>query len=576
MKLLRTLVLALFFVSPAFSGAQSYDFSTTYGFNTAPNLLVSLTDNRWLAVCTGSPNPGAIFIDTVVAIVFDANGTIQLEKRLALPPSEIYTVNAATGTPDGGFAINLSRDLCDASNQFSLLVFDSNGNLKWSNHDNPGKGPLGVSASGNLMVLDRRAEKLLQYNLATGDLLSTTVMKDPIFAYGILHDFEFLPGENAFISVGSHILERWERQNDGSFLLVKTNPIVSTIIPKLVKNGPVAGQYFTFQKGSSKLFRFNASDLSSSLLADYPFQLIDVVATPTNLFAVTSDGVTTTLRKLDFQGGVIGTVRTFATTQKAYLMGYQNNTLTVMGQHYSGPTQPYNARQLWIHTNHLDDAPPAVTMDAALSNIQQKELISIDSSYLSFINAYIYYFSGGAFWMEITNNSNTLLESVDVNISFEANSLNICPYRPAKTIHYDGLGLLPNESTLVEFSGINAPFQPTKPAQLCFWLSNPNRTPDVAPGNDTYCHSFNTVGATEPEPAAFLVSPNPANSSLRVTFQEAAKTGAWKLFDVLGRPMKSGALEQGSAGLDIPTVDLPAGMYNLWVNGRSVKVVVAH
>jgi hypothetical protein len=215
-------------------------------------------------------------------------------------------------------------------------------------------------------------------------------------------------------------------------------------------------------------------------------------------------------------------------------------------------------------------------MDAELTYVDQTVLLGVDSFYVSFLNAYAYNFTGGIYELIISNRSSTLLKSVDINISFEENPLNICPYRPAKTIHYEGLNLQPNASALLIFDQINATFQPKIPDQFCFWISNPNHTPDAVPGNDIYCETFNHVATLEPQADMFTLAPNPANTAVRVTFQEPAKTGSWKVLDLLGRQMTSGAVEQGSMALEIPTSELPAGMYSLWVNGRSVKVAVAH
>jgi hypothetical protein len=582
MKQLRTLSIALFFLFPKLLMSQSNDYVTGFGFNTLPDVLTPLTGERWLAVGTGSAFPGGLFSDTVVAVVFNAAGEILLEKRLDLPSSEVYNVISAVGTPDGGFAIAISLDLCDASfNNIFLSVFDADAKLKWSKQAAHLLSHLEISPGGTLTGIDDAGEKIVALDLENGAFVSNFAMNNS-GNYFHINDFEFLNGSNIILAVGGPALQRWEKLDSSTYYLADSKDFAGVNSPdKIVHDSAIGGACYTFDRGTNKLFVFDPSSLDFAVLGDYPFKIIDLISKASNLVALVEQNASTFLVNIDFQGGIMDTIRTFPALLKGTALSFQNNTLAVAGINGSGPLPnnnpwlPFNAHQLWLHTNHLSDEPALFQTNASLSDVVQTTALQLDSLFSAGTGTYHYNISGGHFKIQVTNLGETILESVDVQTGFDWNKNWICFYRPVQKRHFSGLGLLPHESIWLDFGDIQALYQSSVPAEFCFWTSAPNHKPDAAPENDIYCKSINTVKANEPKNEPFSVSPNPANDLINVSFHEPSDA-SWKLFDMTGRQVKAGATVSAVAEINISTDEMVPGLYALWVNGVCLKVIIEH
>ncbi len=578
MKQIRTCALALFLLLPNLLVSQTFDHVLGYGFNTLPSGLVTLSNGNWLSVGIGQPFPGAIYDDSIVAIVFNVAGEILLEKRLVLPLSEVYRIMGIVADMDGGFVLSIARNLCDADfNETSILAYSANGTLKWSKHGNNLKRLLKLTSNGQLISYDYFSNTFLAYDVDNGMTL-WTVNLDYGSTFPYFYDFVMAPDGNAFTAIGKPSFQRWEKVNANTFIMTKSEDI--PMFYGLGSIVPVAGRGYSIGYNKHQLFAFDLDTLGYVQLGNYPFSCISLTATPTNLLALVEDASVSFIVKLDFQGTVTDTVRVIGPRLKAYSIVAQDSIMAILGIHGSGPLLtppqylPYNSQQMWLHTDHINAEPTNKTANVSLSQVTQNAILDIDTFTIS-AGINIYNLSGGQFQIEVKNLGSEPLESVFVNIAFEQVN-GFCSRRPAKTKYFSGLHIPPNTSVWLDFGDVAANQQSALPAQLCFWTSAPNHQPDADPSNDISCKSFNSVATNEPGAAGYSIAPNPAYDVIYINFDEIPVNGAWKLYDMRGRQIKSGIIERGASALEINAIDLVSGQYIVVVDGLCLKVVVAH
>ncbi len=81
-------------------------------------------------------------------------------------------------------------------------------------------------------------------------------------------------------------------------------------------------------------------------------------------------------------------------------------------------------------------------------------------------------------------------------------------------------------------------------------------------------------------PMSLTVSPNPSLAYLDVTFEEATQLGQFVLTDVLGRTVREMSVLPGMSRVEVPTSDLPSGIYIgrliIGENVQNANIVIQH
>jgi hypothetical protein len=279
--------------------------------------------------------------------------------------------------------------------------------------------------------------------------------------------------------------------------------------------------------------------------------------------------------KLNFQGGVVDTVRTLPGHLEVNHLAYQTGNKLAIGGVNSHETYMYiRARQMWLHTNKLNDDPVVNVADVALMEVVPRAPVLIDTINATSLTPVLYSLSGGDFEARIFNNSAVVLKEVAICVSFDY-IFKGCLERAQKKITYTGLHVAPGEATTLDFGNISAPKQWGLPSAMCFYTSSPNALPDDNPNNDKACYEIATVNTYAPEPDHLLIWPNPASTWIYIKLpSEELNNTHWKLLDNIGRVLQSGEIETGASILSINTVGVARGTYWVMINNRVAQVVI--
>jgi hypothetical protein len=573
MKLLASFSLMLHLLAATNLFSQSYNYETGYGFLNNFEYIVPLENERWLLVYQNTPQPGALFQDSVFVIVLDTSFEVLLYKRLSLPAGERYRVRAALPTPDGGFVLMVEKPLCDAGNKATMSAYHADGTLKWTKQNIDPNSLIQNSQDQGIWHLDN---DLIKYDLATGNILSTHALNTGTGGSSSISDFVFHPSEQSFIALGGS-LQRWDLQPDGSFLRVQTTALPTLWFPsKLVRNGPVDGWFYTFQKWKNQLYLVKELGLSLTLVGEYPFKIVDAVSMPSGLLVLAFDDVQTFLVRMDFDGIVTDTVTFFPKHLNGQSLAFQfPNKVAVGGENQLKFTDPFSARQVWANLSVLDNAPPAKQMEVALTHVYANAPLVVDSTFFTSQGSYFYKYSGGDYQAKVTNNGSDYLREISLFISHKSVPTDVCGFRPVNRETFSGLNVAPGESITLDFGDIQAFSQPEIPAELCFYATTPNQLPDLEQENNVFCTGFNVVSTGEPNTSPLTLWPNPARTWFRVdTPPGNVDNNAWQLVNQLGQIVQSGKIEPGISRLHIDITSLPRGVYVFQINGGSARVLV--
>lgn len=583
MKSLFPGIIALLVLLPLSILCQSYDYVSGYGINSRPNALLALSDGNWLATSTNDMIPGPVYQgnqDTLGIATFNDKGDILLERKLKYPPYGAYWVIDSKNTPDGGFAMLVSNDHCDYFDDPELLVYHPSGNLKWGVLPG-GKSPvLQKDTYGNLVVINPSKAEIKAYNSLNGSFQWKAELKSGTGSPGIIFDMKLLNDNSEIITVGWPSLQRWERQDDTSFLLVNAVSIDTFFLTnKIVYHNSTDSVFFAFRTGFKRLCKFDPVSLAYSIVGEYPFSIKDLVSDGSSLIALGDFGTMDCLLRISNDGEILDTIRSFTPWLRAEKISIQNNTLAVAGRYSSGqlatlPTDGFYKQETWLHTNLLNNDPPPFVLDVDFQGLMQNAPIALDSSISN--SGTIYTLKGGDFQIKIKNNGNTALESIDLNMGFHHNQNVPCWPQPTTEYHYSNINLLPGESTLLDFGDLDIGYQTILPDEICLWISAPNKQPDANAENDVACTGYYTVDTKEPEKSVYSLVPNPADEFVLITVQNPSDSGVWRLFDLTGVLWETGTISDGQTSIRINTTDIPSGAYLVSVNGANQKLIVAH
>ena len=572
--------------------AQIHDHVLAFGFNTEPTELHALGDGRWLSIMRGESAPGALYSDSIVAVIFQSNGEILLRRHLDLPPSEVHSILSAVATPGGGFAVAIANDLCDASfEDNTILVFEPDGDLRWSKLPTDTESQpylLKTAPDGNLTGIKGRSlgkSQIVKYELETGQILWEAVIKEEGGFSPYIRDFQFYPGTENLVAAGYPTIQYWEQTGHPDsplYNLKYSQDIKPFVSPGRVIEGQ-GGAYYTFDSYDGRLIYFNWQNMISGEIADYPFSLYDAVFANAGFYLLaydSKDSISYALQT-DFNGQITDTL-IVSNWETGYKIEVQNDTLAIAGVSGSGPDWaeaywlPYNARHAWLHTRPLTGGTKEPEVHAALTGVEQGTPLEVPEGFEDPWNpGKRYNYTGGTFKVQLTNAGNTVIDQADVQIAFEWDKGFVCYDRPVSRRRYTGLALNPGASVWLDFGNIYAEQQPVLPSKLCFWSSAPNERPDANHDDDVFCH---TAVLSDEEPAAsqFSISPNPADNRCRLVLS-AKKALVGQVYDIAGRLIQEMDIPAGeNTEFDLQTGDWPDGMYFLQVENWSAKIVVQH
>lgn len=553
--------------------AQIVDRSLSFGFVAAPHVVRAMDEGKWLVVGRGLPYRGDLFSDSVFAVIFDQQGEVLLRQTPALPIAEIYHVYDAWPLADGGFMVSIGSGGCDVGGAFEVIVqkYASDGQLIWTlqgSNEQGNKPPTvwRIAPDGNLLGLEYN--ELWKVDAATGLVIWQAELFNPI-GNELPYYFDLLPGTEDFLGIATSNFQIWKKMAapaGPAYVLQNTLPLDGHwqglgFAPN--------GWYYALNRVSDEVERFD-QDLSHALLAtsDDLEGLIQMAAVDDGLYLLGRHYGQNWLRKTDFLGQNPVELPMPDRWLSGYALAVRGDSVAVAGTDGSGPKSmpgntgyaEFQAEQLWLRTFHgLAPTPSADTINASVTNLQQ--LSGVDT--MSF-GSWFPYFSlhGGDFQVQITNRSNTTLEQVYVNFSYEENRSNICFSTPARQRLYTGLQLAPGESTWVTFGDLGVQAQSGLANEFCFWTSAPNGRPDAQHEDDHYClPATYTVDITTPSTQSVELLPNPAHDYFRVINVAGAADAEWQLHDATGRLVQRGIYPAGQPELSISTEQMPHGFY---------------
>lgn len=563
--------------------AQTHDHALGFGYSTSPNVVCALADGRFMAAGTGLKTPGDLFTDTVFAVVYGADGQIDLRLKVPAPAAEIRRVIDAVPTPDGGFVLSVNSTLCDVVNdQISIFSYAPDGTIRWSKSGTWGflSGQMALAPDG--AVLHLLYDKILAFDYLTGDTLWQLALDDQVSIY----DMAFIPGTEDFAAVGYPHLQFWRHTGaPGSHEYVLDHSDILPPYAYVQKMLSRADGNYTYDVVQNRFVRFDQTgyEVLSTLPASADFE-----QAADGFWFIGRRNLHTVLLKTNLLGQPVDSIIVSDPWLNGTNIALSVNTASIAGQSGSGPqsdignsqTWPgYQANHLWLRTFQLDN-PVASNNEsnASLKAVEQlspvhAEAIPIDFPPISTL----YNLSGGEFLVQVTNTGNTLLNQVDVLISFENNQFyDICFMKPAMRQHYDNLGLAPGQSTWLDFGDIEAGGQSSIPTEFCFWTAAPNEMPDMDHGDDAFCKTIALDIPPVDARFAIKVFPNPAGrEGFTVELPEQISGPMdYQLFDGLGQMVRSGSFSTGQALATVSTDCLPPGLYVLCTGKWRTKVVL--
>ncbi|MBP6825861.1 MAG: T9SS type A sorting domain-containing protein [Saprospiraceae bacterium] len=570
---------------------QIAEHSLPFGFYSKPSSLKMLFNGHGLILGRGVPNPGAIFSDTLFAVIFDTNGDILYRTRLILPSAEVHRIEDVVPTPDGGFAISIELELCDASfGKFAIQKYDSTGQLAWSRiPDNNDKlcSQLALGSDGNLIGTD------MYFSVSKFDTENgTTIWRYPLSVppwinYCYINDFYIVSGVGTddMIAVGTPDFQYWIQElvdGEMKYQLYNSTAIPPYTVPRKII-GHFFEQYYTYV--DSTLYRFDY--LNYEKLKKFPYEITDGAVSNYNIYLLCRQDSIQRLIKTNLLGQIVfDKPLPIDLWLSASFLSFYNNTFIIAGISGSGPTddgtppwQPFNAASLWYRVFTDLTVTPSESDDAAVTGVGQSGPMVISAMDVPWLQETRYQIEGGGFSIQVSNPGQTMLKHVDVLAGFEWVDVGICYERPAYRKRFSGLNLMPGESISLYFGNVFADFQPLIPLEICFWTDVPNERPDANHSNDTFCHTI-IVDANQPVPITRLrIFPNPTSGQLFVELPENLENqGYWQVYSIDGRLVMSGAYlpVNNNRLLKINMADTPNGLYIVKMGSNYEKLVVNH
>jgi len=258
----------------------------------------------------------------------------------------------------------------------------------------------------------------------------------------------------------------------------------------------------------------------------------------------------------------------------AKAIAWQNDTLVVAGSEKHTLTWPQTNHSLWgrayvpeglVETNENDAMLVELVIDVAPTVIGYSWGIPT--------------LSGGAFSVRVKNNGGTPLQSVILSsmYGYATHSPGECRVPSIKRLDLENIHLLPGQDTLVFFGSLDTTIIEEISGgqwQFCAWTSMPNNRVDADHANNQTCVWLPlTVAAEEPQSSAFSIFPNPATDDCTITWGENLRPETVRIFDLVGRLLRSEAVDPSAGQHALQLSGLVSGVYVVELGGVMVRVI---
>ncbi len=579
------LTLALTGIITYVLGAQQHEYALSYGYNTTPTRSCLLANGNVLVLGRSEIKPDQLMTDTVFALIFSPDAQILHRFNLPVPLNEIRYADDVVATPNGGFIVSIAAQNCDAGPvDEALQGYDQDGNLLWNLELDYGLWHLDIAPDGSPIVILYHTMIALDY-LTGATLWECELTSNNNFE---INDLDFIPGSWDFVATGNPDIQFWH-QNGTPPVPQYSLQSAENLIGNIVLNKVLATEAGIYAQSSypGAIIRYDGPNYNTVFNSPI-FPPLDFIKADSGFFWVLTREIDrNTLLRLSYQGQVSDTLGFGDKWRWATQVVVSDSLVFVQGECGSGdvnipasvvnPLGYYDAKHLWVQRFTMEEPPGDIgtAHNAALTEVIQGEPMSVSYSTSPFwgtlTNEY-----GGDFSARITNNGDSILQSVDVMIVFPTDySWGICYEKPAGYFHLDHLGLLPGQSAVVPLGDVLASGQKFFPSQFCFWTAAPNMHPDASHDDDAFCLAIYT-DASEPATTRPLeIYPNPScTGEFFISWKNTGQLPpCFEMFDWSGRLVLTGRVDTGVERIRIDAGHLAAGTY--WIRmGRDAEKVV--
>jgi len=137
------------------------------------------------------------------------------------------------------------------------------------------------------------------------------------------------------------------------------------------------------------------------------------------------------------------------------------------------------------------------------------------------------------------------------------------------------LNVLIHNSGTTSIDGLSSPFvYDVASWELCVWTSMPNGSMDNNRDNQLACINLDlTVSTHEIKSSAFSIFPNPATDDCTITWGENLRPETVRIFDLVGRLLRSEAVDPSAGQHALQLSGLVSGVYVVELGGVAVRVI---
>lgn len=561
--------------------AQAPMFNRSYsdGFETQAEVVVPIPGGGYGIGVRVNPMPGEHFSDRLFLYLTDAAGNITWVEQVYQTSMHEHHFRDLIAIPTGGFlAVTYDQD-CDSDtydtevirlNEFGLELWrrttfqDDNLPMSWALYD----------AQSIIGIND---ESIMKLDIETGETIWVT--ESPLaFVYD--SKIIMIPGTSDFMLVMPFRIYKIVlfAAPTGS-----EPPLYGLGLTKNIEeysgNVVMGPDLYLYAFSEMNLTRYDL-DLEETVWTtpEYNYDIITVVAGSEGIYVVSKrdEYGPEQLHKFSYSGQFLESFPAFASRYRVKDMVVAENKIAVAGIEIggkSGSIPPVFSNNAWLNIMEGANTTPALTPDIALTQIIRTSPMAATKTLSGF-----YSLHGGGYKLEVKNTGTTIIDSVNVNLSFDQGASSICINDYGTNKEFINLNLEPGESTFLNFGDIHVNYVITP--EICFWTTAPDRYSDVNPTNDYRCADWDfTVNATTPELANVIsIQPNPANESCRVFLAETnqAHNRTWMLRSIQGISITSGICSNNQSYFDLNVAEVPAGLYLLQIGNTVEKISISH
>lgn len=571
----------LLFASPM-TICQSFEFVVQEGFSSEVLDAKPLSNGDWIVIFkkySALENP---FRDTLSFAILDSQG-IRKHEAILVPPfiDEESVFDWLHVRPNDHFIIAFRAGHCDVSSKpLHLRKFDSSGEEIWRNS----KTSIGsaddilFSQEHSIMILS--GAHVYSFSDTTGHLLWEAEFTTDLVHYG---RFTSNDGDIIFFDFDKlHLASLHDVPESPGYIITQSISAPKdrhTILRYFQRQQDSV--HYSYSEENSGIIRID-DNLQSALVLSVDDVPSDLIIDSTGIWLLNSFPTEYhSLRHYSLAGQLLNQYTSSYPALYSNHFQLKEGKVIFTGSYASGPgysgpmSTPYSPRvQGWMQYTFPESmVAPLDSLNVSVSDVIRQSEVHIDSVYIPSQARYLYEVQGGDFLIEVTNHGTQMVEELAVNTSMQPYFNLFCGvHRPSKKLFYSDLNLQPSESVWLPFGDIYADLQEEYPVEFCFWTSAPDGTPDIAPEDDTFCHSL-LVSNTEPSQTNFSVYPNPASHEISLQSDTPFNIASWQIYTLHGQRMLEGPVHS-----DIPfRVDVSAlvgGFYIIQAGHRTARFLV--